>query len=418
MTKSTRVTAALIALLVGAAFLGQWRYGRAAFGGPSLVFGMLAFGILNALFQAPGTTAVRAIAIGATLLVLLIPTGSSVISAVIAIWLLWPPAFMVAWALARKREPGTTAELSPPDAATRVARITVVAIIVAVAAASLFYRSLLGTGLQQSAALFVGIPALLAIVVVFGVSPRSAVGVACKAVTVGLLVSALFLGEGVVCVLMSAPLFYVVAIAIASTTDRLNRRNDGSSPTFFSYLVLLAIVPMSMEGVTSVTTLNRDESVAESRIVHAPAAAVERALFEPPRFNRLRPRYLRAGFPSPVSARIEQQSGQPLWVIQVRGGEMRLDGMEPRTGELTLTLEDARPGRVRWRAVSDTSHTTHFLDWRESIVEWEAIDAQTTRVTWTLTYRRGLDPSWYFGPWERYAVRLSARYLIDAVATP
>ncbi len=61
---------------------------------------------------------------------------------------------------------------------------------------------------------------------------------------------------------------------------------------------------------------------------------------------------------------------------------------------------------------------THFLDWRESLVEWQSIDAHTTKVTWTLRYRRGLDPAWYFGPIERYAVGLAAGYLIESVATP
>jgi hypothetical protein len=61
---------------------------------------------------------------------------------------------------------------------------------------------------------------------------------------------------------------------------------------------------------------------------------------------------------------------------------------------------------------------THFLDWREAVVQWEPADAHTTKVTWTLRYRRGLDPSWYFGPMERYAARLAAGYLIDSVATP
>ena len=92
--------------------------------------------------------------------------------------------------------------------------------------------------------------------------------------------------------------------------------------------------------------------------------------------------------------------------------------MEPRTGDLVLELEEARPGLVRWRAVSDDSHMTHFLKWREAIVQWEPIDAATSRVTWTLRYSRDLDPSWYFGPMERYAVGLAAGYLIDAVATP
>jgi hypothetical protein len=145
---------------------------------------------------------------------------------------------------------------------------------------------------------------------------------------------------------------------------------------------------------------------------------VERALFEAPRFDRVLPLYLRAGFPSPVSTRIDRSVDRTRWVIGVRGGEMRLNGMEPRTGDLVLELEETRPGFVRWRAVSDTSHMTHFLTWREAVVQWEPVDAQTTKVTWTLRYRRDLDPSFYFGPMERYAVQLAAGYLIDAVATP
>ena len=97
---------------------------------------------------------------------------------------------------------------------------------------------------------------------------------------------------------------------------------------------------------------------------------------------------------------------------------MRLDGMEPRTGDLILELEEARPGFVRWRAVSDSSHMTHFLWWREVSAQYEPVDEATTRVTWTVRYDRGLDPAWYFGPWERYAMHLAASYLIDVVATP
>jgi len=48
---------------------------------------------------------------------------------------------------------------------------------------------------------------------------------------------------------------------------------------------------------------------------------------------------------------------------------MLLNGMEHRAGDLVLDLDEARPGLVRWRAVSDTSHMTHFLRFRESIVQ-------------------------------------------------
>jgi hypothetical protein len=242
--------------------------------------------------------------------------------------------------------------------------------------------------------------------------------VACKAVTIGLLISLLFLGEGMVCVAMSAPLFYAMAIGIAKAMEHAYRQRAGTATTLMSCLILLVLVPMSLEGVTGFTTLNRDESVVASRIVRGSPEAVAQALVEPPRFDRVRPLYLRAGFPTPASTRIERSAGITRWVIQLRGGEMRLDGMEARTGDLVLELEEARPGLMRWRAVSDSSHVTHFLNWREAIVQWEPIDASTTRVTWTLRYRRGLDPSWYFGPMERYAVGLAADYLIDSVATP
>jgi hypothetical protein len=58
----------------------------------------------------------------------------------------------------------------------------------------------------------------------------------------------------------------------------------------------------------------------------------------------------------------------------------------------------------------------HWLEWRSSDVRWQAISPGKTRVRWTLRYARRLDPSWYFGPWERYAVRLAASYMIDAAA--
>jgi hypothetical protein len=235
--------------------------------------------------------------------------------------------------------------------------------------------------------------------------------------TVGLLLSLLFLWEGMLCVLMAAPLFYAVALAIGAATDKA-RRSHHAGHRFLSCLAIFALVPMSFEGVTETTSLNREESVTVSRVVAAPAAAVERALLAAPRFDRALPLYLRAGFPRPVAHRVERDEAGVRWVIRFGGGEMRIDGMEPRAGDLILDLVDARPGAVAWRAVADDSHMTHFLQWRGASVEWTAAGPETTRVTWTLKYRRGLDPAWYFGPWERYAVRLAAGYLIDAVATP
>jgi len=411
MSKSTLTKIAVLALLGGAAFAG-----RSGEKNP-LIFGLLAFGIFNLLVSVPGTTWVRRTAVAASLVGLLLPGNAKSLVVVLA-WLVWPPAFLVTWAVSGQRNATQDVGLREESEGGNKARVTMAATIVAVAMGSIFYRLVVAHDLQQTAALFIGVPALLAIVVVFFVSPRSGVGVACKAVTIGLLVSMLFLWEGVLCVVMSAPLFYGVAVVIGTVVSKARRTSGKPTDTAFFCLALLALIPMSLEGVKAATSFDRNESVEETRIVHASPDAVQRALFQPPRFHRALPLYLRAGFPVPISTRIEGNSVGAQWVIRFLGGEMRLDGIEPQAGNLVLKIEEMQPGLIRWRAISDDSHMPHFLGWQEASVRWEKRDEQTTAVTWTLRYRRNLDPAWYFAPWEHYAVRLAADYLIDSVATP
>jgi hypothetical protein len=83
-----------------------------------------------------------------------------------------------------------------------------------------------------------------------------------------------------------------------------------------------------------------------------------------------------------------------------------------------MRVEAHDSSRVVFRAVGDHSKIAHWLLWRTAEVRWRAVDATHTEVTWTLNYRRGLDPAWYFVPLERYGTRLAAGYLIDSLATP
>jgi hypothetical protein len=173
-----------------------------------------------------------------------------------------------------------------------------------------------------------------------------------------------------------------------------------------------------MEGVFPATSLNRDETVTASRVVDASPHEVAAAIASVPRFDRALPLVLRAGFPRAEAARVDWRHGREHLVIRIRGGEIRFDGTEPPTGELTLRVEERSSQRVRWSVVSDSSHTTHYLRWRESVVEWHAMGNRQTAVTWHLRYSRDLDPAWYFGPMQRHVASAAAGFLIDAVATP
>ena len=76
------------------------------------------------------------------------------------------------------------------------------------------------------------------------------------------------------------------------------------------------------------------------------------------------------------------------------------------------------PASVAFTLASDSSYITHWLSWEDATVRWVPVDAGRTRVTWTLRYRRRLDPAWYFVPLERYGARLAAAYLVETLATP
>ena len=165
-------------------------------------------------------------------------------------------------------------------------RVGASALIAAVAIASLAYKFIFYQQLQQTAALFVGIPALLAIVVVLFVSPRSAKGVACKAVTVGLLVSLFFLGEGALCIVMSAPIFYGVAVGVAAGMSAVRRRSDDPIRTLYSSVLVLTILDFEPGGSISPLSFDRAGNGDRHENRACGGGTVQRAVLEQPRFDR------------------------------------------------------------------------------------------------------------------------------------
>ena len=296
--RKSPIKIAIVAMLVGAMLVGN--------GAPSggiawnLILGLLVIGIFNAVVSPPGTLWVRGLSVACTFIGLLFPDGPRAV-VVFLMLLVWPPAYVTAWAVAREN---IDEALEPASSPRSGARGVVAAIIVAVALAVIAYRLVFAHQLQQTSALFVGLPTLLAVVVVLFLSPRSATGVACKAVTVGLLMSLAFLGEGMLCVLMSAPLFYGFAVGIGAATDAARKFRERNRMLYSSALLLM-IGPMSLEGVTNSLSFRRNETVTAVRIVRASAQDVEKAVFEPPRFDRPMPFPLLAGFPRPDTVRID-----------------------------------------------------------------------------------------------------------------
>ncbi len=285
----------------------------------------------------------------------------------------------------------------------------VVAFVIAAICASVLYRYLLGMKYMHSAAMFIGVPAVLAVVLALTPRTKTVTGGMMKGITLALLVLAPLLGEGYLCILFASPLFYLLGVLVAVPVDMAKRR-DKKGQTLSCIVVLL--LPLCLEGVVPQLTFNRGQTVEATSIVNGPASRVEQALAQSPRIETTLPTFLRIGFPRPLAAR-----GQGLEIGAQRS--ILFSGAEgDPAGDVVMQIAQRRPGYVRFETVSDGSKLTQWIRWDASEVEWVPVDAMHTRVTWRIHFDRQLDPAWYFTPWERAAVREAAGYLIDANATP
>jgi hypothetical protein len=216
--------------------------------------------------------------------------------------------------------------VSPAVQAERLRRrkLTLLAIVLSFTIVSVAGRMIYGRHLETTSLIFIGIPTLLAILLVFTVRPKSAMGTAITGTTFVLLLSAIVFGEGVICILMAAPIFYFVGAIIGAVLEG-SRRTQGRT----QMMLLVPLLLMSFEGTSDRISLPREESVTAKRVVAVGSDEITDALAAPLRFRTNLPFYLRMGFPRPVSA-----SGSGLEVgsrrrIGFAGGEGKPGALTP-----------------------------------------------------------------------------------------
>lgn len=288
----------------------------------------------------------------------------------------------------------------------RTKKLTLVAICLSFTIISLVGHVIYARHLETTSLMFIGVPTALAILLALNVRPKSVMATAMTGITFVLLLSAILFGEGVVCIMMAAPIFYVAGAIVAAIWEGA-RTKRGTTKLLLATPLFL----MSLEGSHKQISLPREQSVTAHAVVAANAHEVEAALGAPMYFRTRLPAYLRMGFPRPVAT-----SGSGLLPGNLR--TIHFAGGEGKPGDLVMEVAEVGADHVTFRAVSDHSKVAHWLDWEDAVVTWRPSDDRHTEVFWTLRYRRNLDPAWYFGPWERYGVGLAGKYLIENLATP
>jgi len=211
--------------------------------------------------------------------------------------------------------------------------------------------------------------------------------------------------EGLICILMAAPLFYLIGAIIGAL---IGRNNTGNKKLYCSTIIVLAI--MSFEGISEALSFNRAETVTIEREVNYSPEQIRSLLAQTPNFDTSKlPLFLKLGFPLP---RETQGNGIALGdrrTIHFAGGE-------GQPGDLIVEVTDSSADQISFSLISDHSHINHWLTWKT--ITWTLSPSSNsgyTTITLSLSYDRDLDPAWYFGPIERYGVRKAGEFFINTL---
>jgi hypothetical protein len=257
------------------------------------------------------------------------------------------------------------------------------------------------TGRRDAAVLYVGLPALLAFGIAWSPRPRSLHGAVAAGTSFALLLAAIVLQEGAICVLLSAPLVFAVAHTVAAITQR----TGGRGPAILALPLLVA----SLEGVSPDWRIQPVQTVTVERTVAADADTVATRLAAGPDLaDAHRPLLVRPGFPLPSRADGDGLDPGDRWTFDYRG--------HPIVTEVVDRRETPDGGAVTFALVHDGSKTARWLTWEAATLRWsERTEGRGTNVEVAVTFERGLDPSWWFGPVEDAFVRAGSHYLLDGL---
>jgi hypothetical protein len=300
-------------------------------------------------------------------------------------------------------------------------RTQVIAFIVVLAVVNIAYRLVYATGFSRTAALYVGIPTLLAIGLVLTPRRKSATGMLLKGSTLALLIACVILPEGLLCLLFAVPLVALISVIVGGSIDLARRHRRGQGPTLM--VVAFPLLLMSMEGVTG-TPFDSHDSASAVVTVAATPAQVAAALAAPPRFDTPLPMFLTVGFNRPVGSTGSGLAVGDTRAIEFTGGThddhpLRLFGLGGHRSvdhhsEMHLRVVESGPGRAVFRIDHDGTMLARWVRLDRAVVTWEPVGDGRTRVRWTLEYERLLYPTAYFAPLQRFGMDRAAGYLLDA----
>lgn len=301
-------------------------------------------------------------------------------------------------------------QIEPKNEARSSAPKAFIILVLVFTLVSFTYRFLLKSDYSQTSALYVGIPALLAIGLSFIPTPRSITGRILLSITLAMLAVGILAIEGLICILIALPFFLAIGFIVGIFIDKARARKN-LAKTRLSLVVVLGA--LSLEGTSPNLSRNRHEKVTINRTVNLSEAQLKERLATGPRFEaRNLPTFLRAGFPSPLASTGGGDLKQGTqWIIPFDHGDH-----VPRS--LTVEISEVDSNSLTLIPIKDETEMSKWMTWDKVSWNWTAVDKDQVKVTVSFEFSRNLDPAFYFSPVQRFGVWQAGSYFLDSIVGP
>ncbi len=268
--------------------------------------------------------------------------------------------------------------------------------------------ALRSAGLGGSALLYIGVPTLIALAFVNSSDSKTVMESTLKAITFIILISGPLLQEGFVCMLMAAPILYIVGALVAWPFDHYRKKKENASKLNL-YIMPFLLLIMSMEGVMDETTFDRHNVVEYSQVIEGSVSAVKSRL-SGSRELQAQGSFFYRFFPRPEMINANGLSvGDRQWVDI---SYLKWVYWNEKRGSIQFEVAENKANYLRFKPVADDSYISSYLSWGETAVFMQAVSENTTRVTWRINFQREIDPAWYVQPLQQYMVGLVARAMV------
>ncbi len=296
-----------------------------------------------------------------------------------------------------------------------------ISILLLIGASSLLIRTLMSYNFDRTALLYVGIPFFVSIALLYIIKkPEQPTlnryyGNLVLWSLIVMLGTSVVLFEGFVCVIMFMPIYFGILLLMylfQLLTCYLRSKKKG---THYAHILPAVIFLSAFEGVVPSASFEREYSITKELVINATPEEIQQKLIKPMQLDIER-NWLLSLFPMPSNIEAGTLSAGDVHHIDFT--YHRWFVTNTHKGHMKLELTQVENDYIRTTFLEDTSYIGNYLKLKGTEIRFIKTENGNTKVALTIYYHRFLDPAWYFGPIQGYAIGQTADMLLNELFVP